>query len=80
MEYDHAMIGKIEKGKAYAHERERIKFDSFDVRIDGNNNSHSVQYVEGKWTCDCDFFQSRNVCGHTMAMERVLENMVDISA
>ncbi|MCI0398844.1 MAG: hypothetical protein L0332_35425 [Chloroflexi bacterium] len=75
---DYGMIGKIEKAKIYAQERERIHFETFRVKINGDNNAHVVEYELGKWHCDCDFFTSRGVCGHTMAMERVLEKMVQV--
>jgi len=75
---DYGMIGKIEKAKLYSEERERIHFDSFQVRINGDNNEHIVSYNHGAWNCDCDFFASRSVCGHTMTMERVLESMVEL--
>lgn len=76
---DYGMIGKIEKAKRYAEERERIHFESFRATFDGDNNPHTVEYgVEG-WKCDCDFFQSRGVCSHTMALERVLERMLPVS-
>lgn len=74
---DYGMIGKIEKAKIYAEERaDRIQFETMRVRIDGDNHDHIVTYDAGKWSCDCDFFRTRNVCSHTMAMERVLQNMV----
>ena len=73
---DYGMIGKIEKAKRYAQERHRIHFEAFTVRIDGENNSHRVQFDGGGWTCDCDFFHSRGVCSHTMAMEEVLKDML----
>lgn len=76
---DYGMIGKIEKAKIYAEERaDRIKFEQFQVRIDGDNHIHVVTYDHGQWTCDCSFFATRNVCTHTMAMERVLQNMVQM--
>ena len=75
---DYGMIGKIEKAKLYAEERDRITFESFRVKIEGDNNVHYVTYNNGLWDCDCDFFASRGVCGHSMAMERVLESMVTI--
>lgn len=75
---DYGMIGKIEKAKFYAEDRiNRIQFQSFQVKIQGENNTHTITYNFGKWGCDCDFFASRGVCSHTMAMERVLENMVE---
>lgn len=74
---DYGMIGKIEKAKIYAEERaDRIQFETMRVRIDGDNHDHIVTYDAGQWSCDCDFFQTRKVCSHTMAMERVLQNMV----
>lgn len=76
---DYGMIGKIEKAKIYAEERDRIRFDSFRVTFDGENNSHFVSYDQGVWNCDCDFFASRAVCSHTMAMERLLQDMVERS-
>lgn len=75
---DYGMIGKIEKAKIYAEERDRIQFETFRVKIQGNNNAHVVSYEFGDWNCDCDFFSTRAVCGHTMAMERILENMVEL--
>ena len=67
---DYGMIGKIEKAKRYAEERDRMEFVSFDVNFNGANSKHTVTYREGAWTCTCNFFQSRSVCSHTMALER----------
>jgi hypothetical protein len=44
--------------------------------MDGNNNPHHIQYDNGRWQCDCDFFKTRGVCSHTRALEIVLENML----
>lgn len=74
---DYALIGKIEKSKMYAAEPERIKFDSFSVRLSGDNESvHDINFAEGSWTCDCNYFHTRGFCSHTMAMERVLDGMI----
>jgi hypothetical protein len=73
---DYGMIGKIEKAKRYAEERERIQFLSFTVTFDGDNNPHTTTFENGQWTCDCSFFNSRKVCSHTMALERVLADML----
>jgi hypothetical protein len=77
---DYGVIGKIEKAKFYAEERERIQFQSFSVKMNGNNNAHLVDYNGGKWHCDCDFFRSRGDCAHTRAMEQVLNGMVQLNA
>ncbi len=73
---DYGMIGKIEKAKRYAAEPHRFHFESFTVRVDGENNQHRVAFQSGTWSCDCDFFQSRGVCSHTMAMEELLKDML----
>jgi hypothetical protein len=73
---DSSMIGKIVKAKRYAEQRDRISFSRFRVALRGVHADHVVEYQEGQWHCDCDFFGQRGVCSHTMAMERVLEEMV----
>lgn len=73
---DYGMIGKIQKAKRYAEERDRIHFSSFTVTFDGTNNDHTVQYDHGEWHCDCDFFQTRGRCSHTMALEMILDKMI----
>jgi len=73
---DYGMIGKREKARRYAQERNRIRFQTFTVTVEGENNLHTVQYDHGKWQCDCEFFRTRGVCSHTMALEIVLENML----
>jgi hypothetical protein len=73
---DYGMIGKIEKARRYAEERHRIHFDSLSVTFQGENNTHHVSLSEGTWHCDCDYFKSHHVCSHTMALERVLAQMV----
>jgi hypothetical protein len=76
---DYGMIGKIEKSKIYAEERERIQFESLTVTLRGDNDAvHQVSYHDGIWHCDCSFFSTRGVCSHTMALERVLADMVEI--
>ena len=74
---DYGMIGKIEKAKRYAQERQRFHFSSFTVTLDGENNPHTVHYENNEWHCDCDFFHSRGRCSHTMALEFILEGMIN---
>jgi hypothetical protein len=75
---DYGMIGKIEKAKRYAQERERFRFSTFSVTVDGANNPHTVTFDNGDWQCDCDFFRSRGRCSHTMALEFILEGMIEV--
>ncbi|NQS92073.1 MAG: SWIM zinc finger family protein [Chloroflexi bacterium] len=76
---DSGMIGKIHKSKQYATERERIKINSLAVTFEGHNNAHQVSFQDGSWTCDCDFFQTRDRCSHTMALERILVQEADLT-
>ena len=73
---DSGMIGKIQKAKQYAEQRDRIEFRQFSVVLHGDNHDHSVIYGEGEWQCECSYFASHGVCSHTMAMERVLDGML----
>lgn len=75
-----SMIGKIEKAKRYAQETERITFLEFSVKFRGENDSYSTGYKDGEWHCTCHFFSSWGLCSHTMAMERILENMLPAEA
>lgn len=76
---DYGMIGKIEKAKRYAQERDRFRFHKFDVTFSGDNNSHHVTYDNGVFHCDCEFFVLRNRCSHTMALEQLLDKMLPAS-
>ncbi len=69
---DSAMVSRIEKAIRYAQERDRFQFQQFKVEVRGDNRSHAVSYDGGKWTCTCDFFASRGMCSHTIALEKLL--------
>jgi hypothetical protein len=73
---DNGMIRKFEKAKMYAEERDRIEFESFSVNFAGRNNPHVVDFADGKWQCDCDYFIGRGRCSHTMALEIILHQML----
>ena len=78
---DSGTISKIQKAKKYAEERdERIRFTSFTIEINGENNHHTTNFDRGNWTCDCEFFRTHSHCSHTMAMERVLGAMLPVTA
>jgi hypothetical protein len=71
-----SVIGKIEKAKRYAQERDRIRFNALSVHFHGENADHKVELANDKWRCTCDFFAGYGACAHTMAMERILEGML----
>jgi hypothetical protein len=47
------------------------------VHFSGVNNPHRVEYKDGMWHCDCEFFVGRDRCAHTMALELVLQGMFE---
>jgi len=71
-----SLIGKIEKAKRYAQEKERITFSDLSVKFRGENSEYVITYRDDKWHCTCDFFSNWGLCSHTMALEKILGNML----
>ena len=71
-----SLIGKIEKAKRYAQEKDRITFSELSVKFRGENNDYTTEYKDGKWHCTCSFFGNWGLCSHTMAMEKILTDML----
>lgn len=71
-----SLIGKIEKANRYAQEPDRIKFIELSVHFRGDSSNYTTNYKEGEWHCTCDFFQHSGTCSHTMAMGKVLGEMI----
>ena len=75
-----SLIGKIEKAKRYAQEPGRVQFKRLDADFRGSHDSHRVTLEQGRWHCDCAFFALYDVCSHTMAMQRILSEMLPAEA
>jgi hypothetical protein len=75
--YDATMIAQIDKSRQYAEEPDRIHFVSVKAVLKGNHHNHVVTYDKGEWHCDCHVFETRGLCSHVMAMERILKGWVD---
>jgi hypothetical protein len=71
-----SLIGKIEKAKFYAQEKDRVTFSEFSVKFRGENDTYDISYRDDKWHCSCHFFSNWGTCSHTMALEKILENML----
>ena len=74
------VVSDVEKAKLYAEQTDRIRFTALDVAFRGENDEHHTALLDGIWTCNCDFYRSRSVCCHTMAMERILKGMVPVTS
>lgn len=75
-----SLIGKIEKANRYARETDRITFTQLSVNFRGENNTYNTGFENGKWHCSCPFFSGWGLCSHTMAMEKVLGDMLPSEA
>ena len=73
---DSGMIGKIDKAIRYSQERERFQFQKFTVSVRGEHNTHTVSYDGDKLNCTCEFYGTRGACSHTIAIEKVLGQML----
>ncbi|MEX2236831.1 MAG: hypothetical protein WEB00_04740 [Dehalococcoidia bacterium] len=71
-----SLIGKIEKAHRYAEERDRMRFEGFQVSFRGENDYHQISFADSKWHCTCDFFAGWGLCSHSMALEKVLKGML----
>ena len=71
-----SLIGKIEKAKRYAQEKERVTFSQLSAKFRGENDEYAISYKEGKWHCSCRFFSQWRLCSHTMALEQILHDML----
>ena len=73
---DSSMIGKIEKARQYSGQKDRVNITSFAATFQGNHDQYDVHFEDGAWRCQCSFFANRDVCSHTMALQRILEEMI----
>jgi len=71
-----SLIGKVEKARRYAQETERVTFSELSVKFRGENNDYDTSYKDGQWHCSCHFFSNWGLCSHTMALQKILENML----
>jgi hypothetical protein len=71
-----SLIGKIEKARRYAQEKDRVTFYEFSVKFRGENSDYTTGYKDGKWHCTCGFFSNWRLCSHTMALEKILVDML----
>lgn len=74
---DTGLMRKYEKAKQYSEERNRMHVENLVVHFSGRNNPHRVEFRNGAWHCDCEFFVGRDRCSHTMALEIVLQGMFE---
>jgi hypothetical protein len=75
-----SLIGKIQKANLYAREPDRVTFSELSTTFRGENDTHSVAFRDGHWSCDCHFFGSNEICSHVMAIQKLLGLMLPSEA
>lgn len=73
------VVSDVDKANRYALEKDRIHLRAFDVSFHGDNDDHRITFNEGDFDCACSFFHSRHVCGHSMAIEKLLGRMIKVN-
>ena len=71
-----SIIGKIDKARKYAEEKDRVSITSLNASFHGNHNTYQVGFESGSWHCECRSFLTRGMCSHTMALQRMLDEML----
>ena len=71
-----SMIGKIEKAMRYAHEPDRVKIRRLELSFQGDNGSHQLSLDADAWQCTCHLFESVGGCVHTLAVQKMLGQML----
>ena len=75
-----SMIGKVEKAMRYAHEPDRVKFRALNASFAGDNSTHTISLDADTWHCDCHLFESAGGCSHTLAIQKMLDPMLNDAA
>ena len=71
-----SIIGKIDKARRYSEEKDRVSITSLKATFQGDHNAYAVYFESGSWHCECRSFLTRGMCSHTMALQRMLEEML----
>jgi len=71
-----SFIGKVEKARRYAEEKERVSISTFKATFHGNHDTYEVSFDTGTWECQCHFFLNHRTCSHTMALQRILDEVL----
>jgi len=74
-----SLIGKIDKARRYAEDKDRVILTEFEATFQGDHGTHAVSYRGGKWHCSCHFFAGWGVCSHSMALQRLLGGILPVA-
>jgi hypothetical protein len=74
-----SMVSRIEKAHRYAQEPERIELGQLSATFHGSHDDYTVALRDGQWTCTCHTAAHTpgGMCSHVMALQRLLDPMLD---
>ena len=75
-----SLISKIQKANLYAREPDRVTFSELSTTFRGDNETHTVAFLDNHWSCDCHFFGPNGICSHVMAIQKLLGSMLPSEA
>ena len=75
-----AHISKVEKARNYAEDKGRVTIASLTGTFRGNHNNYQVSFDDGQWRCSCSSFTTNGFCSHSMALQRMLQEMLPTTA
>ena len=71
-----SLISKVEKAMRYAQEPGRVTVSDFTAVFRGEHDSYRLTYKGNVWHCSCHFFSQWKTCSHTMALQKILGQML----
>jgi len=77
LNYDDSMCREITKSQWYVSDCKndpfRLQEDGSTLRLQGDNHLHTLTpTINGiHYDCDCNFYQARGICSHTMTLEKL---------
>jgi hypothetical protein len=76
---DKPMAAKRAKARRYSAEPWRIAISAMSVVLRSDHGERCVSIVDDAWSCDCEFFSTRNICSHTIALREILTEQTGIA-
>jgi nucleoside-triphosphatase len=67
-----AIVRKIARARRYRQEPERFNVQQDKIVLQSEHGVRTIRYVDGKWSCDCDFFKQWGTCSHIIASEGIM--------
>jgi nucleoside-triphosphatase len=67
------LIAKIRKAQKYIAEPERFTLRDGGVELKSEHGIRKLVFKNGKWHCDCDFFQKYEICSHSIAVREFIK-------